>query len=86
LRVHVQPRSSKNRCCGLHGGYLKIAITAPPIEGKANKALISYLAELFGVSRKSIGLVSGEYSRTKIFHFKTVSEKFLADRVDTLLS
>ena len=42
----MQPRSSKNRCCGMHGGCLKIAITAPPIEGKANKALISYLAEL----------------------------------------
>lgn len=65
IRVYVAPRSSANRVVGVHNGALKVALTAPPVEGAANKALIEYVAKLLGVPRSSVTLVSGETSRNK---------------------
>jgi uncharacterized protein (TIGR00251 family) len=66
IRVYVAPRSSANRVLGLHNGALKIALTAPPVEGAANKALMEFLAKLLGVPRSSVALISGETSRNKV--------------------
>ena len=85
LKVYVQPRASKNRCCGLHEHGLKLMVAAPPVGGKANRATQSYLAELFGVKRSSIGLASGRHARKKTFYFQTLSEESLADRLHSLL-
>ena len=65
LALYIQPKSSKNTVCGLHGNELKIALTAPPVEGKANKAVIAYLAKLFGVTKSSVTIISGLQSRHK---------------------
>ena len=65
IRVYVAPRSSANKLLGLHNGALKIALTAPPVEGAANKALVEFLAKALSVSRSSVNLVSGETSRSK---------------------
>ncbi|MFH1215201.1 MAG: DUF167 family protein [Pseudomonadota bacterium] len=65
LALYIQPKSSKNTVCGLHGSELKLALTAPPLEGKANKALIAYLAKLFGVTKSSVTIISGLQSRHK---------------------
>lgn len=65
LALYIQPKSSKNTVCGLHGNELKIALTAPPVEGKANKAVIAYLAKLFGVTKSSVTIISGRQSRHK---------------------
>lgn len=86
LQVRVQPRSAKNRCSGLHDDHLKIAVGAPPVDDKANRATVLYLAELFGVSPKSVGLVSGRSSRKKIFYFKTLTEEKLIDRLNLLIA
>ncbi len=85
LRVHVQPRSAKNRCAGLHGDHLKIAVCAPPVDDRANRALSHYLAELFGVSPKSIGLAAGRTSRSKIFYFETLTEEKLLEQLSALV-
>ncbi len=85
LQIYVQPRSSRNKCCGLHEYGLKLMVAAPPVDGKANKAVHTYLAELFGVKSNSIGLASGEHARKKVFYFKTLSEDLLADRLQALL-
>lgn len=85
LRVHAQPRSARNRCAGLHGEHLKLAVCAPPLDDKANRALCGYLAELFGVSPKSIGLAAGRTSRSKVFYFKTLTEEQLLGRLNTLV-
>ena len=65
LRVFVAPRSSSNKVLGLHDGMVKVALTAPPVEGAANKALVSFLAKVLGVSKSSVTLVAGETSRKK---------------------
>jgi len=71
LAVRAQPGAKKTAIVGVYGdgdtAQLKIAVQAPPVEGRANDALVSFLAELFGVSRRSVGIVSGELSRSKVF-------------------
>ncbi|MBU4260524.1 MAG: YggU family protein [Proteobacteria bacterium] len=65
LDLYIQPKASKNSVCGLHGDELKLAITAPPVDGKANKAVIAFLAKLFGVAKSSVSIISGHQSRHK---------------------
>jgi uncharacterized protein (TIGR00251 family) len=66
LHVRVQPRASRDEIVGPHGDdALKIRITAPPVEGKANTHLIRFLAKAFGVSRSQIRLLGGDSSRIK---------------------
>lgn len=65
LHVFVAPRSSGNKVLGLYDGMLKVALTAPPVEGVANKALVAFLAKALGVSKSSVRLVAGETSRKK---------------------
>lgn len=65
LDVRVQPRASRNEFAGLHAGRLKIRLTAPPADGKANKQLIRYLASTCGVAKSQVELLSGQTSRNK---------------------
>ncbi|MDD3353409.1 DUF167 family protein [Zoogloea sp.] len=65
LSLHVQPGAKKTEFAGLHGDALKIHLAAPPVDGKANAALIAFIARAAGVSKASVELVSGEASRAK---------------------
>lgn len=65
LNIRLQPRASRDEIVGAQGTRLKIRITAPPVEGKANAHLVRFLAKAFGVSRSQVLLVSGEASREK---------------------
>lgn len=65
LNVRVQPRASKDEISGVHGNALKVRITAPPVDGKANRHLIQYLAGVFGVAKSAVELVSGVSGRDK---------------------
>ena len=65
LSVHVQPRASRTRIAGLHGDALKLCITTPPVDGKANAAVIEFLARLFKIPKTAVTLASGEASRDK---------------------
>lgn len=65
INLHVQPRASKNEICGIQDQALKIRLTSPPVDGAANKLCCEYLAKLFGVSKSSVELISGETSRHK---------------------
>lgn len=65
LQVRVTPRSSRNRIDGLHDGALKVRLNAPPVEGKANEALIEFLSGCLDLPRRDLVLVSGGQSRTK---------------------
>ena len=66
LRVHVLAGSSCNSVSGIHGGKLKVKITAKAIEGAANKALREVLADYFRVSKSSVTLLKGEHCRDKV--------------------
>lgn len=65
LNLHIQPRASRDELAGPHGERLKVRITAPPVDGKANEHLIRFLAKTFGVAKSSITLLSGECGRDK---------------------
>ena len=71
--LRVQPRASRNAIAGVVGDAVKLAITAPPVDGKANQAVIEFLAELFGVSKSSVTIVSGETGRNKVIAVRGVS-------------
>ncbi len=65
IKVKVLPRSSRNQITGREDDIFKIKLTAPPVEGKANKALKELLAKRLGLPKRNIEIVSGERSRTK---------------------
>ena len=77
--VRVQPRASKTELAGIHGDALKIRLSAPPVDGAANDALVEFLAETFAVPRRNVRLVSGESSRSKIVEIDGINERAVRD-------
>jgi uncharacterized protein (TIGR00251 family) len=65
LSLHIQPGAKKTEVAGLHGEALKIRLHAPPVDGKANDALIAFLAERLGVPKVRVVLEAGQTSRSK---------------------
>ena len=65
LDCHLQPKASSDEFAGLHGDRLKIRLTAPPVEGKANAHLMAFLAKAFGIAKSQVSLISGELNRQK---------------------
>ena len=63
--LHIQPGAKKTEIVGMYGAALKIRLAAPPVDGKANQALINFLANHLGVSKRSVTLIGGETSRAK---------------------
>ena len=73
LSVRVVPRAKRNQIDGWHGDALKIRLNAPPVDGKANAALIAFLAETFGVKRSNIEILTGASARTKMIRVRGVT-------------
>jgi len=65
LELLVQPRASRTRVAGEHGGRLKIQLAAPPVDGEANAALVEFLAGALGVRRAEVAILRGEAGRRK---------------------
>jgi len=66
VSVRVQPGARKDTVLGLHGGAVKIALSAPPVDGKANDALVAFVAEKVGLPRARVSLLSGMTNRNKV--------------------
>ena len=66
LTLHVQPGAKRSGIAGLHGEALKLRLAAPPVEGRANEALLKLIAELFGVPLRQVELKQGGQSRHKV--------------------
>ena len=66
LTLHIQPGAKKTECAGLHGEALKIRLAAPPVDGKANDALLRYIAERLALPKSAVTLKSGQTSRHKV--------------------
>ena len=77
LRLHVQPRASSNGIAGLQGDMLKLRLTTPPVDGKANKAVIAFLAKLCGLPKSALSLKSGHQSRSKTIAITGIEEEVL---------
>lgn len=71
--IKVHPRARKNAITGELGGALKLSLTAPPVEGRANEACIEFLANLLKVPRSSVTIASGQSSRRKLIRVSGVS-------------
>ena len=65
VAVKVTPRAKEDKIIGLKDGILRVRLVAPPVEGKANKALVEFLADAWGVPKSSINIIRGETSREK---------------------
>lgn len=65
LSVVVQPRASHNAVVGIHGDRIKVRLTAPPVDGKANQLLIKFIAKVFGVPPSRVSLEQGQTAKTK---------------------
>lgn len=74
LRVRVSPRSSRSQIAGWQGDVLAVKVTAPPVEGAANKACIELLAGALGVRKSQVALICGAASRDKVFEVTGLSE------------
>ena len=79
--IRVQPRAKRNAIVGVIGDALKIALTAPPVEGKANEACVAFLAELLDVPRSSITIAAGETSRNKVIRVSGVTAADMGSRL-----
>ena len=75
LTLHVQPGASRTEYAGLHGEAHKIRLAAPPVDGKANDALIAFLAQIFGVRRRDVEIVAGGSSRRKIVRISDPAQR-----------
>ncbi len=80
LPVRVIPRSSRNQLAGEQDGALKVKITAPPVDGEANQALVNFLAEYLKVAKKNIKIIKGETSKTKIIEISGINKEELIIR------
>ena len=65
ISLFIQPRSSRNKVVGLQGRELKLALTAPPVNGAANKACCAFIAKFCGLPKNKVALISGQSSRHK---------------------
>jgi uncharacterized protein (TIGR00251 family) len=75
LSVKIQPRASKNEIIRMEGRGLKIRLTAPPVDGAANEALVRFLADTLHVSKSQVEIVSGHTAREKIIRIDGLSSE-----------
>ena len=84
LDLYIQPKASRDQFQGLHGDELKLAITAPPVDGQANSHLVKFLAKQFKVAKGQVTIIKGELGRHKTV---TISEpKQLPEEIAALLT
>ena len=79
--VKIHPRAKKNAITGEVGDALKVALTAPPVDGKANAACIEFFAKLLNVPRSSVTIASGQSSRNKVIRVAGITAQQIRDRL-----
>jgi hypothetical protein len=82
IKVKIVPGSSKNKIIGAYNDALKITITALPVEGKANKKCIAYLAKYFDVAKSKIEIISGQTSKNKLIKIYDISQKEFLEKLE----
>jgi uncharacterized protein len=84
--VRVHPRARKDALTGTHGDALKLSLTAPPVEGRANDAVIEFFADVLRLPRSSITIAAGQTSRNKLVRITGISAAHLTQRLEVLLA
>jgi uncharacterized protein len=85
FQVKVHPRARKNAITGVMGDVLKLALTAPPVEGRANEACTAFVAELLNVPRSSVTIAAGESSRQKLIRIAGVRAAQVEEKLRAVL-
>jgi uncharacterized protein len=83
--VRVHPRAKKNAITGEFGDRLKVSLTTPPVEGRANEACIEFFAKLLKVPRSSVTIASGQTSRNKVIRVAGVTATYVRDHLQNKL-
>ncbi|ANI30048.1 hypothetical protein PL78_09470 [Yersinia entomophaga] len=83
IRLYIQPKASRDQIIGLHGDELKVAITAPPVDGQANAHLIKFIAKQFRVAKSHVIIEKGELGRHK--QIKIIHPQQIPPQVAALL-
>jgi uncharacterized protein (TIGR00251 family) len=78
LTLHIQPGAKKTEFAGLHGDALKIRLAAPPVDGKANEALVKFVAETLKLPKSAVNLKSGQTSRRKVLEVQGADASAIA--------
>ncbi|SFR96582.1 hypothetical protein SAMN05421771_0006 [Granulicella pectinivorans] len=86
LKVRLHPGARKNAITGMHDGAVKISLTAPPVDGKANQALIAFLADLLRAPQSSLTITSGQTSRQKTLEIQGKSAAQIEHALSPFLS
>jgi hypothetical protein len=73
LKVHLQPRATHDGVVGVHGDAIKIKVSAPSLEGKANNALTRFIAKKLGISSSQVDIIAGHRSREKLLRIAGIS-------------
>ena len=81
IKVKIAPGSSKNKIIGVYNDSLKITIIDPPVEGKANKKCIAYLAKYFDMAKSKIKIISGKNSKNKLIKIYDISQKEFLEKI-----
>ena len=82
LAIRVQPRAARSEVVGAYGDGLKVRLMAPPVDGAANEELVELLARTFAVARRSIRILAGERSRSKIVELEGITDGAVRAVVD----
>ena len=73
LKIYLLPRASRDEICGLQGNAIKVKVTAPPLEGKANKALQRFIAKKLHLAASQVEIMAGQRSRGKVLKVSGIS-------------
>lgn len=83
IAIHAQPGAKRDALCGEFNGRLKIALNAPPVDGKANQKLIQFLSKRLGTSKSAISIVQGETSRDKKIRISLLSVSQIVEKLSS---
>ena len=81
IKLHVNPRGSKNEIVRKEGDVYYLKITAPPVDGAANAAVLKFMAAKLGVKKNAVRLVSGEKSREKVIEVEGLGEEEITEKI-----
>jgi uncharacterized protein (TIGR00251 family) len=85
IQVHLQPRASRNEISGIVEQGLKIRLTSPPVDDRANRQLVDFLAETLDLPRRDVVLLHGQKARSKTVGFKGIDREELVQRLHNIL-
>ena len=81
LKIYLQPKASKNEIVGPYRDGIKVRVTAPPVEGKANEALLRFLATSFDLSPSQVEILKGHHSREKVLRLSGIDLSLVTQRL-----